>query len=134
MASVALPLIFPSVRIDGEYYGDKQCVKKLHFRQPFDWALESLIISTESPRIMILTLKKITQIFLKLEDIFWTVYFPQPLPDLERLDRINQVISLNHNQRFKPIQRNETYRLFGYFLRLILARLPRVVTKTCPLV
>ena len=77
MASVALPLIFPAVRIDGEYYGDGAMRQETPLSPAIRLgATNLLIISTESPKDEVVnSSKKITQIFLRLEDTFWMVYF-----------------------------------------------------------
>ena len=101
MASVALPLIFPAVRIDGEYYGDGAMRQETPLSPAIRLgATNLLIISTESPKDEVVnSSKKDYPNFSEIGGYILDGLFSGSLySDLERLDRINQVISLNENQ------------------------------------
>ena len=102
MASVALPLIFPAVRIDGEYYGDGAMRQETPLSPAIRLgATNLLIISTESPKDNdINPSEKDYPNFSEIGGYILDGFFSGSLySDLERLDRINQIISLSNNQK-----------------------------------
>ena len=102
MASVALPLIFPAVKIDGEYYGDGAMRQETPLSPAIRLgATNLLIISTESPKDNdINPTNNDYPHFSEIGGYILDGLFSGSLySDLERLDRINQVISLNENKK-----------------------------------
>ena len=92
MASVALPLIFPAVRIDGEYYGDGAMRQETPLSPAIRLgATNLLIISTESPKDEVVnSSKKDYPNFSDIGGYILDGLFSGSLySDLERLDRIH---------------------------------------------
>ena len=102
MASVALPLIFPAITIDEQYYGDGAMRQETPLSPAIRLGAENLlIISTESPKV---DAKKSSDKnypdFSEIGGYILDGLFSGSLySDLERLDRINQVIAQNRNQK-----------------------------------
>ena len=102
MASVALPLIFPAITIDEQYYGDGAMRQETPLSPAIRLGAENLlIISTESPKV---DAKKSSDKnypdFSEIGGYILDGLFSGSLySDLERLDRINQVIAQNQNQK-----------------------------------
>jgi NTE family protein len=112
MASVALPLIFPAVRIEGEYYGDGAMRQETPLSPAIRLgATNLLVISTESPKDNAAnSSKKDYPNFSELGGYILDGLFSGSLySDLERLDRINQVISLNDKQKVQTNTKEMKY-------------------------
>jgi NTE family protein len=102
MASVALPLIFPAVMIDGNYYGDGAMRQETPLSPTIRLgATNLLIISTESSgensnQQSGMRYPNISEIGGYILD---GLFSGSLYSDLERLDRINQVIAQNDKQK-----------------------------------
>ena len=102
MASVALPLIFPAITIEGQYYGDGAMRQETPLSPAIRLGASNLlIISTESPKV---DAKKSSDKnypdFPQIGGYILDGLFSGSLySDLERLDRINQVIAQNQSQK-----------------------------------
>lgn len=102
MASVALPLIFPAITIDGQYYGDGAMRQETPLSPTIRLgASKLLIISTESSKDNNKDHSdKNYPDYSKIGGYILDGLFSGSLySDLERLDRINQVIAQNENQK-----------------------------------
>ena len=102
MASVALPLIFPAVMINGHYYGDGAMRQETPLSPAIRLgATNLLIISTESSgddskQQSRMEYPNISEIGGYILD---GLFSGSLYSDLERLDRINQVIAQNDQQK-----------------------------------
>ena len=102
MASVALPLIFPAVMIDGNYYGDGAMRQETPLSPTIRLGSTNLlIISTESSgensnQQSGMRYPNISEIGGYILD---GLFSGSLYSDLERLDRINQVIAQNDKQK-----------------------------------
>ena len=102
MASVALPLIFPAVMINGQYYGDDAMRQETPLSPSIRLgATNLLIISTESSgddskQQSGMEYPNISEIGGYILD---GLFSGSLYSDLERLDRINQVIAQNDKQK-----------------------------------
>jgi NTE family protein len=113
MASSAIPLVFPSVSIDRQHYGDGS----IHQLSPLSPAIhlgaeKILVIGVEQPQKTIMTLEnnphppKVSTIAGHLLD---TIFADTLQSDLERMHRINKTLSLipddtkNENDGLKHI-------------------------------
>jgi len=104
MASVALPLIFPAIMIDGQYYGDGAMRQETPLSPAIRLgATNLLIISTESSIDDSVDLSRVH--YPNISEIGGYVldglFSGSLYSDLERLDRINQVIAQNDNQQVR---------------------------------
>jgi len=102
MASVALPFIFPSVRIHGEHYGDGAMRQETPLSPAIRLGASNLlIISTETSKDNDMnSTEKDYPNFSEIGGYILDGLFSGSLySDLERLDRINQVIALNENKK-----------------------------------
>tara|TARA_Y100000996_G_scaffold239889_1_gene188578 strand:- start:495 stop:1634 length:1140 start_codon:yes stop_codon:yes gene_type:complete len=102
MASVALPIIFPAITIDGKYYGDGAMRQETPLSPTIRLGASNLlIISTESSKDQDRDHSdKIYPDFSEIGGYILDGLFSGSLySDLERLDRINQVIALNEDQK-----------------------------------
>ena len=102
MASVALPFIFPSVRIHGEHYGDGAMRQETPLSPVIRLGASNLlIISTETSKDDDMnSTEKDYPNFSEIGGYILDGLFSGSLySDLERLDRINQVIALNENKK-----------------------------------
>ena len=102
MASVALPLIFPAITIQGQYYGDGAMRQETPLSPTIRLGAENLfIISTESSKDHAKkSSDKNYPDFSEIGGYILDGLFSGSLySDLERLDRINQVIAQNQNQK-----------------------------------
>ena len=102
MASVALPFVFPSVRIHGEHYGDGAMRQETPLSPVIRLgASHLLIISTETSKDNDMNSpEKDYPNFSEIGGYILDGLFSGSLySDLERLDRINQVIALNENKK-----------------------------------
>ncbi len=102
MASVALPLIFPAITIQGQYYGDGAMRQETPLSPTIRLGASNLlIISTESSKDHAKkNLDKNYPDFSEIGGYILDGLFSGSLySDLERLDRINQVIAQNRNQK-----------------------------------
>ena len=102
MASVALPLIFPAIMIDGNYYGDGAMRQETPLSPTIRLGSTNLlIISTESSgensnQQSGMRYPNISEIGGYILD---GLFSGSLYSDLERLDRINQVIAQNDKQK-----------------------------------
>ncbi|MDP6146864.1 MAG: patatin-like phospholipase family protein [Gammaproteobacteria bacterium] len=104
MASVALPLIFPAIMIDGQYYGDGAMRQETPLSPAIRLgATNLLIISTESSIDDSVDLSRVH--YPNISEIGGYVldglFSGSLYSDLERLDRINQVIAQNDKQQVR---------------------------------
>ena len=102
MASVALPIIFPAITIDGKYYGDGAMRQETPLSPTIRLGASNLlIISTESSKDQDRDHSdKIYPDFSEIGGYILDGLFSGSLySDLERLDRINQVIAQNQSQK-----------------------------------
>tara|TARA_B100001996_G_scaffold171065_1_gene130472 strand:- start:733 stop:1872 length:1140 start_codon:yes stop_codon:yes gene_type:complete len=102
MASVALPLIFPAITIEGQYYGDGAMRQETPLSPTIRLGASNLlIISTESSKDHDKDHSDNNYPdFSKIGGYILDGLFSGSLySDLERLDRINQVIAQNEDQK-----------------------------------
>ena len=102
MASVALPLIFPAITIQGQYFGDGAMRQETPLSPVIRLGASNLlIISTESSKNN--TKKRSDKNYPDFSEIGGYIldglFSGSLYSDLERLDRINQIIAQNQNQK-----------------------------------
>jgi len=104
MASIALPLIFPAVKINNEYFGDGAMRQATPLSPAIRLGAEKLLIITTDLKSHNNTLTD-TQIYPSIGEVggymLDALFTGGLLSDLERLDRINQIIE---NSGSEPVQ------------------------------
>ena len=100
MASIALPLIFPAVKINNEYFGDGAMRQATPLSPAIRFGAEKLLIITtdsKSPNNQLTD----NQIYPSIGEVggymLDALFTGGLLSDLERLDRINQIIENSGN-------------------------------------
>jgi len=95
MASIALPLIFPAVKINNEYFGDGAMRQATPLSPAIRLGAEKLLIITTDPKSPNNQLTD-NQIYPSIGEVggymLDALFTGGLLSDLERLDRINQII------------------------------------------
>ncbi len=107
MASSAIPLIFPPVRINGEYLGDGSVHQLSPLSPPIHLGADKiLVIGVEQPEMKkSLSNSKIFPSNLAIAGHLLDTIFADSLhTDIERMQRVNQTLSI-----FTPKQRNATH-------------------------
>ena len=100
MASIALPLIFPAVKINNEYFGDGAMRQATPLSPAIRLGAEKLLIITTDPKSPNNQLTD-NQIYPSIGEVggymLDALFTGGLLSDLERLDRINQIIENSGN-------------------------------------
>ena len=101
MASIALPLIFPAVKINNEYFGDGAMRQATPLSPAIRLGAEKLLIITTDSKSPNNQLKD-NQIYPSIGEVggymLDALFTGGLLSDLERLDRINQIIENSGNK------------------------------------
>ncbi len=104
MASIALPLIFPAVKINNEYFGDGAMRQATPLSPAIRLGAEKLLIITTDLKSPVNQLTD-NQIYPSIGEVggymLDALFTGGLLSDLERLDRINQIIE---NSESNPVQ------------------------------
>ena len=104
MASIALPLIFPAVKINNEYFGDGAMRQATPLSPAIRLGAEKLLIITTDLKSPVNQLTD-NQIYPSIGEVggymLDALFTGGLLSDLERLDRINQIIE---NSGSSPVQ------------------------------
>jgi len=104
MASIALPLIFPAVKINNEYFGDGAMRQATPLSPAIRLGAEKLLIITTDLKSPVNQLTD-NQIYPSIGEVggymLDALFTGGLLSDLERLDRINQIVE---NSESNPVQ------------------------------
>ncbi len=111
MASAAIPLLFPSVRLGNEYFGDGSVHQLSPLSAPIHLgASKIMVIGMEQPQLPKLAEPKAPSLSAVAGHLLDTVFEDTLSADLERVERINQLLPLMDDKKREqtPLRHIET--------------------------